>query len=132
MLGLNIVVACVLGGGCCTWPAFVRRVFGLRICYEKAGSNWARRPAKEKGNDSSGRFNPSQLHDLLVEVWTQTHILLALCVDGSLHAHILERYAEREVKVDVRPGRGRARKDQRPHQAVDVPISIHRMAALAA
>ena len=34
--------------------------------------------------------------------------------------------------MDVRPGRGRVRKDQRPPQAVDVPISIHRIAALAA
>ena len=62
----------------------------------------------------------------------QTHLLQALCVYGSLHALILERYAEREVKVDVRPGRGRARKYQRPPHAVDVPISIHRIAALAA
>ena len=110
----------------------MQHFLGLRICSEEAGSNWARRPEEEEENDLSGRFRPSQLHHILVEVWTQIPLLQALCAYGSLQPLILERYAEREVKVDVRPGRGRGRKDQRPPQAVDVPISIFRIAALAA
>ena len=39
VLGLQVVVASVLGEGCCTWPAVVQRLLGLRTCYEEAGSN---------------------------------------------------------------------------------------------
>ena len=79
VLGLQVVVASVLGQGWCTWPAVVQHFLGLRNSSEEARSNWARRPEEEEENDLSGRFRPSQLHNILVEVWTQTPLLHALC-----------------------------------------------------